>query len=360
VRVVELALPGGARIFDITLDLRQTLTGDEAHKVSPNHVLIPASAEDHGCPYGSPKPVTHVPPPLQAATPPFVPVTIIDSGYQWNRRDWGANPLDAYGSIDESEAQYVSAGGWTAGIADVPDADHDGSLDALAGHANFIAGVIAQGCPHAQLTVLNHNGGFDPDSDDFPTEASVALSLCNTGAAKVINLGFAFKQFGEPISCVWDLAFNEIGTDPLVVSPAGNQDSEVLRYPAALSAKYPNMIAVASVDGLLDDGKPKMSSFSNHGSWVTCAARGSHVHSTFLRVDMPVEDDASKSKTPKPRDFTKSAWAMWNGTSFATPKIVAELATELATAGVPMDAVKAVTSKGVQDPAKKLGVVINV
>ena len=54
----------------------------------------------------------------------------------------------------------VRAGAWLPGIPDVPDADSDGVLDALAGHANFVAGLIAQGCPQAEITIRNHNGGF--------------------------------------------------------------------------------------------------------------------------------------------------------------------------------------------------------
>jgi hypothetical protein len=360
VKIVELRFPGAEDVFGLTAALRVKLGVEEAHKVSPNHVLIPAP-ESHGCPWGPPSPVPHPPKHLQPATTPFVEVTIIDSGYQWFG-DWGDNPLDDHGPIDESEADYVDASGksWAAGIPDVPTVSVKGKdvLGALAGHANFIAGVIAQGCEHARLTVRNHNGGFDPDSDDFPTEAAVARSLCQSVGAQVIDLGFAFKAFGESISCVWDLAFKRIGGDPIVVAPAGNQNSAVARYPAALSSTYPNVLGVGSVDGILGDGKPKMSSFSNHGAWVTCAARGSHVHSTFLHVDLPVEDDPAK--TPKSRDFTKSSWAKWNGTSFATPKIVAELALALADGSSPVDAVKLVTDRGVPDPAKKLGVVLDV
>lgn len=352
VNVVKTAVHAGDDIFRIIDRLRDDLGANDAHKVSPNHVLIPA-VESHGCPWGAPTPINHPMPKLNRSAAPFVPVTIIDSGYQWDRR-WGTNPLDEFEVITESEAQYVSGKAWVDGVRDVPDATGDCVLDALAGHANFIAGVIAQGCEHAQITIRNHNGGFHPESDDFPTEAAVARSLCESGHAKVINLGFAFVCYGNTISCVWDLAFNQIGSDPIVVAPAGNQNSTKERYPAALHAKYPTqMIGVASIDGLNDDGSPKRSSFSNHGGWVTCAAHGAHVHSTFLSVDMPVEDDTATVR--KSRDFTKSAWATWNGTSFATPRVVAELATDLSSGGSPVDAVKNLTSK---PPATGLGAVL--
>jgi len=43
-------------------------------------------------------------------------------------------------------------------------------------------------------------------------------------------------------------------------------------------------------------------------------------------VNMPVEDDTSPGRTA--RDFTQTNWAVWNGTSFAAPKIAAMLAAQ--------------------------------
>src|SRR5262249_47771268 len=152
---------------------------------------------------------------------------------------------------------------------------------------------------------------------------------------KVINLGFSFLPRDEPpdhdvVSCIWERTFQYIGKEVLVVCPAGNQDSALRRYPAALPMKNPvlygNVIGVGSIDdpGVVSVPSPgytlvKSKEFTNHGvggdKWVKCSAVGSNVISSFLDVDMPLEDcdDASS------RDFTANAWAVWNGTSFATP-----------------------------------------
>jgi thermitase len=354
--IVSVRAPG-MTIFELTDFLRGRLGPDDAHKVSPNHVLIPAPAEGHGCPHGPPSPLPRPAVEIQPATDLFVPVTIIDSGYIWDQDAWGDNPLAPYGFIWETEAQTLKGKIWDAGTPDVLDANDDGALDALAGHANFIAGVIAQRCTHAELTIRNHNGGFNPRSDNFPTEAAVARSLAQSEGASVINLGFAFHCFGDEISCVWDTAFNQIGDDAIVVAPAGNQDSPHVRYPAGLASKYWNMVGVGSIDGVAVGGKAKKSAFSNHGNWVTCSTRGSKVFSTFLYVDMPVEED--NAKHPKNRDFTKSSWARWNGTSFATPKVVAELAQQIVTNPQPLkDTLTSVLDTGT--PTEGLGSVIDV
>ena len=69
---------------------------------------------------------------------------MIDAGYQW-RRAWGRNPIDALCNVVAEQAHWQApGGGWVPQPADFEDADGDGCLDAIAGHANFVAGVIGQ------------------------------------------------------------------------------------------------------------------------------------------------------------------------------------------------------------------------
>jgi hypothetical protein len=101
----------------------------------------------------------------------------------------------------------------------------------------------------------------------------------------------------------------------MVVAPAGNQHSERPRYPAALSGSNNHMIGVGSTTG----------EFSNYGPWVTCSADGADVESTFLRIRTKrrLEDGG--------RYAFRDAWAQWNGTSFATPKVVAAIIDKMGT-----------------------------
>jgi hypothetical protein len=352
VDILRVDLPDHRDIVDLTRDLRRSLPDSEQEKFSPNHVLIPAPYDDHGCPWGPPEP-THARD-LPPASGPFEPVTIIDSGYQWDA-SWGTNPLDARGHFGYEQASWLNAGVWAPSAYDVPDYDGDGDLDALAGHANFIAGLIAQRCPNAEIAIRNHNGGFDPASDDFPTEASVARSLCESGGAKVIDLGFAFLALDDAISCVWEVAFEYVRS-AMVLAPAGNQHSRDLHFPAALNTKFPgqfpNMIGVASLTERRP-GKIEPSHFSNYGDWVTCSAPGTDVDSTFLPVAMPVEEDEQVPRTA--RDFSASGWARWNGTSFATPKVVAAIAAGLSASTTAQGSWDALKATGVDDPSDQLG-----
>jgi hypothetical protein len=341
----------GRDIFELTEELRAELNLDtgsfgvpSARSVTPNHILVSAN-EDHSCPFG---------PPWRAEAPGRITATtgdknvvIIDSGYQWNDAWPGGNPLAAYGPVDLAQADRLDdPGGWQPGNPDTPDANLPGVLDALSGHANFIAGVIAQNCQHANIIVRNHNGAFPATGDDLPTEAGIVRSLCRCAAddPDVINLGFAFSAFADVVSYAWDIGVAFIrqaavarnAGPTLVVAPAGNQHSPEPRYPAALNYSYashfPEVIGVGSttdanahagdagVAELVNDIPSELRGpFSNYGEWVTCSTDGALVLSTFLRVNMTLEEDPARTT-----DFD-NAWARWSGTSFATPKIAAEI-----------------------------------
>jgi hypothetical protein len=376
------------------------LTAGDLGKISPNHVLIP-SGPGFGCPEGPPTPVEVPPPVLTPAGRDPQPITVIDSGWQWDDA-WGANPLAAWTRAGVAErlptadevGGAVNGAPWQAGTPETPGATLPGTnrLPALAGHANFIAGVIARHCDHAAITVLSHNASFlqnparrslttdpslDPHCYDFPTEAAVARSLCQAmnlepgvDPPKVINLGFAFLPWGDPsggvgtntVSCVWDRAFrylkghdpNVAASDPesvpIVVSPAGNQASALPRYPAALWQEDPKLFDNVVGVGSIDDAAPEpadraaivraeadgydlatSATFTNYGDWVRCAAVGTNVVSTFLSVDVQPQDQDDPAR---PHDFSDTGWALWNGTSFAAPKVVAGIGDQLA-GGVP-------------------------
>jgi subtilisin family serine protease len=97
-----------------------------------------------------------------------------------------------------------------------------------------------------------------------------------------------------------------------VVAPAGNEQSRRRYWPAAL----PDVIGVASTNRR---GNAR-GWFSNWGEWCDCCARGEYVYSTFIHWDGPVEGEPLTDI----EDF--DGWARWDGTSFAAPKVSAEIA----------------------------------
>jgi hypothetical protein len=361
VDIVALQFPPGSTktVFSITHDLRTSgaLTKFPS-SVSPNHVLIPAPNE-FWCPYGPPAhlPVTPVSYPggMQGAD-----VTLIDSGYIWDHQHWDVstnphgNPLDSLTTnLDLNEAEWLQqyppgTYTWAPGTTNVVDANNDTKLDALAGHANFVAGVIAQHCEMPNIHLWNHNSGFiyTPTSANFSTEAAILRSLVMSQqkvATPVIHIGHASPLTGNIASVAWGLAFDRIGMglsnprslndDVVLTCPAGNQgllkppsQGTIPRFPAALKTAYPFIKGVASVNSL-----GVRSPWSNHGSWVVCSAIGEEVASTFLYVHMHVEDEqpTSTGAAPPAQNFMNNSWALWNGTSFASPKIAALVAARL-------------------------------
>jgi hypothetical protein len=363
--IIELLnLPSGQQIFDVTDDVRARVEVVQANprKVSPNHILVPAP-NDVGCPADAPREAPNV----SLAYPPPGPspsVTVIDSGYQWDKT-WGANPLRELcharvryaewllGSQIASLATSVTAStGWHRGEPEKPVANNS-LMGVMAGHANFVAGVIAQGCDMPTINIWSHNGAFVENTDFFPTEAAVCRSILmsqqqppkGTGPTDIIHVGFAFplrlpktdlKLAKDFLSTVWDTTLQTIGPESLVVAPAGNEKEENPHYPAALDYAFPksHFTSVKGV-GSLDPTTYKLSAFSNRGPWVSCSTIGEQVVSTFLRVkNVQCEDDP----TPRPRKtFAPQAWALWDGTSFAAPKVTAALAARVA-AGASTDA----------------------
>ena len=285
-------------------------------QVAPNHVLIPAP-DFHACPWGSPADNGDERE-IGAEEDGGPKITVIDSGYM------RSGPIES-----ESRLREVVTGEWftadpqgdagytwakepdqTLKAPDNFDQDHDGKLDALAGHANFVAGVVAQGCRNAVIRVVSHDGAFIERTaladTPVPTEASVARSMWRAQGAReaenetdqpmpqadVINVGFAFPTLPSD-----DLSRNPVGDGPpswtlqlvldstdtekhVFVAPAGNQGCTTQHYPAA----FPAVIGVGS------SRYAEISVFSNRGACfgVDCAAGESRrrldVHPRALRL----------------------------------------------------------------------------
>jgi thermitase len=329
--------------------------------VAPNHVLVPAQQSNyHTCPDGPPEPYDERRE-LQAADPnPGVVVTVIDSGY------YPDGPIRARTQNARYGEWFMDTGGrldWHPEGA-AARMTPNGALGGLVGHANFVAGVIAQKCPVADIRVISHNGDFvygAAQDDTVPTEAAVARSLWRASGvappageaampgASVINIGFAFPTLpaiplreGEvprpvPQSWTFRVVLDEMarrsGADRhIVVAPAGNQNEAVRQYPAAF----------ADVVGIGSRGSwGQKSDFSNYGDWVKGYADGENVISTFIEAPGSVTtEEAEPGSDPPahpPKSFS-SGWATWSGTCFAAPEVAAQIAVGVAGGASPRQA----------------------
>ena len=254
--------------------------------VGPNHVLE-ASPHEQGGPFGRPV----------ATAAPAVDVSLLSGGPHVVVMDtgvWADSPLPAT-SYRVDGADYET---------DV-DVDRDDVIDSDVGHANFIAGVILQGTRRAQVRIVKVLDTFG-----LGTELDLARRIAALDDADILNLSLGTFSIDDqpPVLLGWALQQFLLGKDRVVVAAAGN-DGVAGRpfWPAAFAgAQVPwreQVVAVAAHDG------SALCSWSNTGPWVTLAAPGADVVSTYIHHPQ-----------------FQSGWAVWSGTSFATPHVVAGIA----------------------------------
>ena len=212
---------------------------------------------------------------------------------------------------------------WLQGIGgDVDPLDRfplshpDGYLDLAAGHGTFVAGIVRQVAPRAEVTVYRA-----VDSDGVGTEVTVACEMIRAvkeGKAHIINLSLGFQTHDDlpPIAIQAALEVigeweREHGRDVVIVAAAGNYGDSRPCWPAAFRR-------VVSVASLGPDMRP--APWSSRGFWVTCSTVGQGVRSTY------VEGRESPLLDPDPRSFGPDAWGVWSGTSFTAPQITGALA----------------------------------
>lgn len=308
----EAAGPGLRRYVASGLDVPQAIQAVReelpagAHVVAPNHVFL-STPYNHGGPFGPPVPVaaSRLRPRARADAP--VSVAIIDTGL------WKDSELpESYFAPERVDVEVET------------DVDNDGVLDGDVGHANFIAGVIIKHARHVELSVLRVLDTFG-----VCTESELVTALDRLDPSeRVVNLslgGFTLDD-QPPLALQAGLERALTGIDRVAVAAAGNNGNRTDRFwPAAFAATGHDwsgrIAAVAAHDG------EQVCEWSNAGPWVTLTAPGQDIESTYIRhPEFP------------------SGWAQWSGTSFATPRVAAEVATELRRSGSALGALQSVVA----------------
>jgi hypothetical protein len=213
----------------------------------------------------------------------------------------------------------------TAHGGDEPDEARDGYLDPVAGHGTFIAGVIEQVAPGCELELFRVLSTFgDGDEADVATVLSDLADRPDEERPHLVNLSFGgYSPIGMDLLDDAIARLHRAGS--VVVASAGNEATCIPLYPALL----PDVVSVAALD---HDGDA--APFTNYGPWVRACALGADVVSAFF-------DGFDGAEPPvdgvDPDHF--EGWAMWSGTSFAAPRVVAALAREVAGGRTPQEAV---------------------
>lgn len=237
-------------------------------------------------------------------------------------------------------------------IGDVWDAPASGQpligdLDTDTGHGLFIAGIIRQSAPEADVLAIRiiH-------SDGVAYEADVLLALhlladrirdaekTNRPERMVDVLSLSLGYFEEtPADTAYTTKIGEAiaeltGLGVLVVAAAGNDATTRRFYPAGFAdqpvatGSGPQVISV----GALNPNTTK-ALFSNEGPWVRCWATGAAIVSTYPtdirgsgEADREVPDLHRASLDP---DDYSAGFAVWDGTSFAAPLAAAAVTNAL-------------------------------
>lgn len=233
----------------------------------------------------------------------------------------------------------------------------DGWLDSSAGHGTFIAGVVRQVCPEADLVSIRvaDSEGNVLEGDFLLALRSLVKSMLRSprqGGRRidVINLSIGFYH-ETPDTGLFDKTLAELllrarREGCTIVCSAGNDATSRPTFPAALW-RWPGRDFVApdstsvsphlAVGALNPNGTVAL--FSNIGGWVSTFAPGASVLSSFpalnggLQAEVRSDRDELRRETIDPDDFRtarSAGYALWSGTSFAAPYVAGMIARELA------------------------------
>jgi subtilisin family serine protease len=229
----------------------------------------------------------------------------------------------------------------------------DGAIDESAGHGTFIAGIVRQMCPEADIVAVRvaDSQGTVLEGDFMLAVRSLVkwMSLSPEKGGRhidVINLSLGYYH-ETPEDGLFDQTLSELliaarRRGCAVVCSSGNDATDRPSFPAALWA-WPDAEFVVddptdaaphvSVGALNPNGT--MALFSNMGAWVRTFAPGAAVLSCHPRFNGGVQagtrdDRAGKRReTIDPDDFG-GGFALWSGTSFSAPYVAGLLAQAVA------------------------------
>lgn len=249
--------------------------------------------------------------PVERLKTPFVPpenlsdagrgvtVAIIDTGVRQDHL-WLESKTQSRGTID----------------GEALDLDNNDELDFEAGHGTFIAGIVRQMAPGADIIV--RGAVYANGTVEDAVVAGSILSLKSEKRVDILNLslgGYTHMNEGNGLpATTWALReLRKKWPRLVVVAAAGNDHRSDPFFPAALG----NVIGVGALNS-----KGGKAAFSNYGWWVDAWALGVDVVSSFVGEDL--------DRLGGGGDGVHGA--RWSGTSFAAPRVAGALAASMSPA----------------------------
>ncbi|MDQ7808826.1 S8 family serine peptidase [Amycolatopsis sp. A133] len=256
--------------------------------------------------------------------------------------------------IQDEIARNHSAGAFPAtriieGYTDAPESTEPlvGALEDAYGHGTFIAGLIRQAAPRARVLAIRavHSDKIGYSGDALTALHEILAQVIDAQdngrperMVDVVSFSAGYYDEWDGTSALIEVVDGLIGRGVVVVAAAGNESTARPFLPAALADRPgdpdggPQVIGVGALN---PDGSKAL--FSNENRSVTAWASGVNVVSTYPPA-------ADGSETPEravpgldrysldPDKFT-GEYAVWSGTSFATPLVAAEIANRLLRVG---------------------------
>jgi subtilisin family serine protease len=230
----------------------------------------------------------------------------------------------------------------------------DGGIDALSGHGTFIAGLVHQACPDADVVAWRVVRSEGPiiESDLVATLEQIAEVARRhrdgePGGYPIDVLNLSMGYYHEtPVDQQFDKTMYRIleklgRCGVAVVCSAGNDSTARAMFPAAFGPwttpqdqiipTNADAVPVTAVGALNPNGCTD-ALFSNAGPWVTTYAEGALVMSTmpvgFQGGLEPMARTVAYQRTREsidPDNFI-AGFALWSGTSFAAPLFAGRIA----------------------------------
>lgn len=175
-------------------------------------------------------------------------------------------------------------------VKNYADDDGDGVADEAHGHGTFVAGVLAQLAPEAEILPIRV---LEADGSGELYDIIDGIDFAIANGADVINMSFGTSEKSRALE---DAIKRAQKAGAIIVASAGNGGDKTKQYPAA----YSRVIAVAAFDNALN-GVP---SWGTYGKWVDVSAPGIDIVSSRPGGTM----------------------ATWSGSSVSAPIVSAQVA----------------------------------
>lgn len=230
------------------------------------------------------------------ATGVGVKIAVLDTGFEVSHPDLRSVMVAGIDLVDADEN--------VSDVVNGRDDDADGLIDEAFGHGTFVAGLLAQVAPSAEIVpirVLNADGVGDLYAIIEGIDYAISRDV------DIVNMSFGISNAHPELTRAIERAK---AAGIVVVASAGNEGSVSRQYPAASSG----VIGVAAYDPAIGS----LADFATKGNWVDVSAPGVNI----------------VSSVPGGGSGT------WSGSSLAAPIVAAEVALliELDPVQVPLEA----------------------